>query len=77
MSQQNVEQVIGRLVTDEGFRRRFAANRAAAVQELLAAGYRLTAVEQRALLELDAAACERFAEVLDPRLQKISLGSGS
>lgn len=73
MSQQTVESVIGRLVTDEGFRRRFRDSPALVIEELVACGKPLTAVERRALLELDFAACEQFADRMDPRLQKISL----
>ena len=43
------------------------------VAELIAAGLQLTPVEQRALFDLDFAACKRFAGCLDPRIQKISL----
>lgn len=73
MSQRNVEQVIGKLATDEGFRRKFEVNREAALTETIANGMQLTPVEQRALLDLDVNACERFAGCLDPRIQKISL----
>jgi hypothetical protein len=73
MSQRNVEQVIGKLATDEGFRRQFEGNREAALTEVIAHGLLLTPVEQRALLDLDVNACERFAGCLDPRIQKISL----
>ena len=73
MSQRNVEQVIGKLATDEGFRRKFEVNREAALTETIANGMQLTPVEQRALLDLDVNACERFAGCLDLRIQKISL----
>lgn len=73
MSQRNVEQVIGKLATDEGFRRKFEVNREAALTETIENGLQLTPVEQRALLDLDVNACERFAGCLDPRIQKISL----
>lgn len=73
MSQRNVEQVIGKLATDEGFRRQFEVNREAALTETMANGLQLTPVEQRALLDLDVNACERFAGCLDPRIQKISV----
>jgi hypothetical protein len=73
MSQKNVEAVIGRLATDEGFRRRFHEDRAALVEALVAEGVELTATERRALLDLDVTACERFAALLDPRLQKVCL----
>jgi len=71
MSQRNVELVVGKLATDEDFRRRFAAGPEAALAEAAAAGLELTPVEQRALLDLEMDACERFAACLDPRLQKI------
>lgn len=73
MSQRSVEQFIGRLATDEAFRLRFEASREAALQEMITGGFLLTAVEQRALLDLDLAACKRFACRIDQRLQKISL----
>ena len=71
MSQRNVELVVGKLATDEDFRRRFAASPEAALVEAAAAGLELTPVEQRALLELEISACERFAACLDPRILKI------
>ncbi len=73
MSQRSVEQVIGRLATDEGFRQQFETDREAALVAAVAGGAQLTPVEQRALLDLDVTACERFAGCLDPRLQKINL----
>jgi putative modified peptide len=71
MSQRNVELVLGKLATDEDFRRRFAASPEAALADAAAGGVELTPVEQRALLDLEMAACERFAACLDPRIQKI------
>lgn len=73
MSQRTVEAVIGRLVTDEGFRRSFRENPGAVLDELIATGIPLTAVERQALLEMDARACEEFADRVDPRLQKVCL----
>lgn len=77
MSQRSVEAVIGRLATDEAFRRRFHADRAAALDALAAEGLELTATERRALLDLDVTACERFADRLDPRIQKVCLRRSS
>jgi hypothetical protein len=78
MSQQTVESVIGRLMTDEGFRRRFREQPTVVIEELVASGVPLTSVERRALLEMDTRLCERFADCIDPRLQKVSLkGNGS
>jgi hypothetical protein len=73
MSQRSVEQVIGRLATDEGFRQRFETDREAALWEAIADGLQLTPVERLAILDLDMTACERFAGCLDPRIQKINL----
>jgi hypothetical protein len=73
MSQRTVESVIGRLVTDEDFRRRFRESPAAVIDELVRTGTPLTPVERRALLELDATPYERFADCVDPRLQKVCL----
>jgi hypothetical protein len=73
MSQRSVEAVIGRLATDEAFRIRFQADRAAVLDELTRDGVTLTPVERQALLDLDFSACERFAALLDPRIQKVCL----
>jgi hypothetical protein len=73
MSQLNVERVIGRLATDEAFRRRFAEERAAVLAELAAQGFELTACERVALASLDTRAVGRFADQLDPRIQKCDL----
>ncbi len=74
MSQRNVERVIGRLVTDEGFRRRFALAPAAALQEIVETGVELTVCELRALAALDPRVLARCADALDPRIQKTDLG---
>ena len=71
MSQRNVEMMIGRLATDEGFRRRFATSPEVVLAEVAAGGLELTPVERLALADLEMAACERFAARLDPRIQKI------
>ncbi len=76
MSQRSVEQMIGRLVSDEGFRRGFEAGREAVLDEMISTGLWLTPVEHRALLDLELTAFRRFTRLLDPRLQKISPRSG-
>ena len=76
MSQRNVERVIGRLVTDEAFRRRFTADPAATLGGVVGDGLDLNDCERRALGALDARALERFADELDPRLQKSDLNGG-
>ncbi len=73
MSQSSVEILVGRLATDEALRRRFKENRAAVLDEFVASGERLTPVERDALLAIDFSACERFADLVDPRIQKACL----
>lgn len=76
MSQANVERVVGRLVTDEEFRRRFAGNPSAVLSELKASGWELTDCEFRVLSALDSRIAERFASDIDPRIQKADLCGG-
>ena len=71
MSQSNVERVIGKLVTDEAFRRFFEGDPHEALGELIASGIELNSCEQCALASLDPVLLSRFAEALDPRIQKI------
>lgn len=73
MSQHSVEAVVGRLATDEAFRDRFRAGREEVLDGLIREGLEITPVERQALLDLDFAACERFAEQIDPRIQKVCL----
>lgn len=72
MSQAHVEQVLGRLATDESWRARY---RRAPEQTLDAltdgATLDVTPTERRALLTLSADALEAFAAALDPRLQRL------
>ena len=76
MSQENVERVIGRLVTDEEFRRRFASHPAAALRDLIEGGMALTECELRALSALEPHDIDSFADSLDPRIQKSDLCGG-
>ena len=76
MSHRNVEQVIGRLVTDEGFRRRFVEDAGAALQGLLDEGLELNPCERRALLAIDPVHLGRFAEAIDPCIQKAEIRGG-
>jgi hypothetical protein len=76
MSQRDVERVIGRLVTDEAFRRRYAQDPVAVIREIVEAGADLTPVEVRALANLDPGLVVRIADALDPRIQKIDCCGG-
>jgi len=75
MSQKNVELIIGRLATDEEFRRRFQEDRDRTIQEEIERGTELTKSEACALAAVDAGVFDRVADALDPRLQKASLKS--
>ncbi len=76
MSQRNVERVIGRLATDEEFRRRFEADPRTVLREAIESGVELTACERHALASLERRALKRFADAIDPRLQKCDLHGG-
>jgi len=73
MSQRNVERVIGRLVTDEAFRRQFTADPGAALVAIGAEGVELNDCERRALAAIDPQAIDRFTAAIDNRLQKTDL----
>ncbi len=73
MSQANVERIVGRLATDEDFRRDFHADPERVVRHLADRGVELTRAELDALVTLDPSTFDRFADALDPRLQKASL----
>ena len=74
MSQAHVEQVIGRLATDEHWRAWYRQERAEALDALTTdASLEVTATERRALLELAPEALDRFASAIDPRLQRLGV----
>ncbi len=73
MSQRAVEHVVGRLVTDERFRRLFISDTANALRELAEEGLELRPHEAAALVATDPGLWDALADSVDPRLQKISL----
>jgi hypothetical protein len=73
VTQRCIEVVIGRIVTDEEFRRKFLSDPHEALVELLERGTHLTQTEIAALVATDSSLWERVAEQIDPRLQKASL----
>ena len=75
MSHRSVEAIIGKLVTDEGFRRRFLADPRAELDALQRRGCELTLVEVQALQALDPEAIRAFADNLDGRLQKVDIAA--
>ncbi len=73
MSQKTVEQIIGRLATDERARIRFRRGPRSAIHELAPQHKCLSPVEADALCSLDLALFEWIANTLDPRLQRVSI----
>jgi hypothetical protein len=70
MTHRHVENLIGRLATDPGLRRRFAEDPAGILRELKDQGYELTPVETDALASTDADALRSFADTLDRRIRR-------
>jgi hypothetical protein len=73
LSQRSIELLIGRIVTDEGFRLSFLKDPAATLGEFIDSGHELTAVEIQALAASSPLFWREVAERLDPRLQKVAL----
>jgi hypothetical protein len=76
MGQRSIEMLVGCLVTDEEFRRRFVAEPHETIRLVRRRGLELTAAEVDALLASPITLWERLAASLDPRLQKASLKQG-
>ena len=75
MSQKNVELIIGKLATDEEFRRTYQLDPTRTVLALVERGFDLTSCERSALSSMDPGFLEQFAGSIDPRLQKACLKS--
>lgn len=73
MSHTNVERIIGLLATDEAMRERFSHDPWATLRRLVEGGLELTRCEQQALATIDPRRLARFAEAMDPRIQKADL----
>lgn len=71
--QRHIEQLIGRLATDEDFRHAFHRNPQQTLTDATAWGLNLTDIEVEALLATDQTLWDRIADELDARLQKASL----
>jgi len=72
MSQKAVEVLIGKLLTDDAFRRGFRWKREATFQMMDMLGLPLTPIERNALSVLDLDLCDQFAQQIDARLRKAS-----
>lgn len=75
MAQRNVELLIGRLITDEQFRKDFLNDPEGMLWSLRDRGLALTSVEIAALVDSDPGLWIRAAEKIDPRLQKASVAT--
>ena len=71
--QRSIEILIGKLVTDEDFRRAFQRDPTATLQLASDWGLALSQYEIRALLSTDQSLWDRVADEIDARLQKASL----
>jgi DNA-binding NarL/FixJ family response regulator len=70
VSQRGVQSIIGRLITDEAFRRQFQERAAECLAGLRERGVDLNRVEITALLETDPHLWSRMAKLIDRRLRK-------
>lgn len=73
MSQRGVEVIVGRLVTDEGFRACFGRDPRATLEAACRTEVDLTPSEIEALANMPGRTWEAMAELVDPRLQRVSL----
>ena len=71
MTQRNVEQLLGRLLTDPALQRRFAASPARCLTEPPLVEIELSDVEREAIAVTDLALLFALAERIDPRLRRI------
>jgi hypothetical protein len=73
LAQRTIEMLIGRLITDEQFRRDFIEDPEHTLLNLCDRGLELSKTEIAALVNTDPALWTRTADRVDPRLQKASL----
>ena len=73
MSQKTVERILGKLATDEEARQEFRASPGGAIAALAPDADSLTSVEREALAAVDPDLLDRFADSLDPRLQRVRI----
>lgn len=75
MAQRTIEMLIGRLVTDDQFRREFLLDPQGTLFNLCDRGLELSKTEIAALVGTDPTLWTSTADRIDPRLQKASLKS--
>ena len=76
MTQQSVEILIGKLLTDEELREAFEQNAHGVLVWLLRQGLQLSRLEMEALKSINASDLSGLADMIDRRLQKASLRRG-
>ena len=76
MSQRAIEIIVGRLVTDEAFRKAFERGPRQALEQMLAQGLGLTETEIGALIGTRLSLWAEMGDQIDPHLQKADLRSG-
>jgi hypothetical protein len=77
MSQKTVERILGKLATDEDVRQHFRVAPREALEAIAGEVDPLTPVEREALYGLDPELLDRFADSLDPRIQRVRIPSGA
>ena len=77
MSQKTVERILGKLATDEEFRQRFRSSPRDTIDAACREPECLTSVEREALAAVEPSLLERFADALDPRLQRVRIPTGA
>jgi len=75
MSQRNIEILLGKILTDEDFRRAFFPVRAWSFAVAAAHGLELTLVERHAVSTLRRRRFEFIAQSLDPRISRSASSS--
>jgi hypothetical protein len=73
MAHRNIEILIGRLITDEGFRTAFARDARRTLAAFTASGHELTDVELDAVMAIGCELWNQVAGRMDPRLLKAAL----
>jgi hypothetical protein len=73
MTQKAVERIIGKLATDEEVRHRFRRAPRETLDLAVGESDLLTTVERDALAAIDPELLDRFADSLDPRLQRVRI----
>ena len=73
MSHRTIERIIGRLLTDEELRLKFARSPKRTLAELGEQGWELTRIEVDALITIEIRLWSEVAARIDPRLRRCSL----